>query len=193
MEIFMKIIEVICTVIAVIAVVGGAAWIIIDHVLRSKKAKANKIDSQAGTDMPSAPKTTTVSSSTNTQPSVSEQLPAEKSMLSTATGVMILGIIGYVITALILISSFEDSDAKVAVIFSFIFGALVFVPLIMLPYHCAKVWAETSKNARATAEDLRALKAAIESQNAPTASASEPAQAENALECAAPLDKEKNS
>lgn len=127
---------------------------------------------------------------TNTLPKAAEQPPEEKSMLSTATGVMILGIIGYVITALILISSFEDYDEKTAVIFSFIFGALVFVPLIMLPYHCAKVWAETAKNARATAEDLRALKAAIESQNAPTASNSEPAQTENALKCVPPLDTE---
>lgn len=168
----MKTLETVLTIIVGVAFVGGIAWVIFNETLRSKKAKANS------------------AASINAQPEKSEQTPTEKSMLSTATGVMILGIIGYVITALILISSFEDFDAKIVVIFSFIFGALVFVPLIMLPYHCAKVWAETSKNARSAAEDLRAIKAVIESQNAPTANSSESTQTENALECVPPLDTE---
>lgn len=112
--------------------------------------------------------------------------PVETSMVSTANFLMILGIIGYAIAALI------SYTYEPLLFLAFAFGALLFVPLMMLPYYCAKVFAKMSENIKVQTEDLRAIKAAVESQNAPTASSSESQQTENAPECVPALDKEKN-
>lgn len=89
---------------------------------------------------------------------------AESNMLSMARLAMMFSFLAYGVAALIVSASFGWQF-----IFAFVFGLLVYIPVICLPYYCIKVFADMSHNTRSATEDLHEIRKALNSDSEPEA------------------------
>lgn len=99
---------------------------------------------------------------------------AESNMFVMACLAMVFSVIAYVVAALII-----SANLGWQYILAFVFGALVYIPVVCLPYYCIKVFADMSRNTRLTTEDLQEIRKALNCDSKSVA-AEEAAQQEQA-------------
>ncbi len=99
---------------------------------------------------------------------------SEDDMLSMARLAMVFSFLAYGVAALIISANFGWQY-----ILAFVFGALVYIPVVCLLYYCIKVFADMSRNTRSTAEDLQEIRKTLNRDSKPEA-AEEAAQQEQA-------------
>lgn len=144
-------------VIMVMVIGGGIALLVASN--RSYKKRMADIKLQATDKSLTATQKNSTPTSTAQSRHYSE---AENNMIVMVCLAMVFGIIAYVVAALIISANFGWQY-----ILAFVFGALVYIPVVCLLYYCIKVFADMSRNTRATAEDLQEIRKALNCDSKP--------------------------
>ena len=85
-------------------------------------------------------------------------------MLSMARLAMAFSFFAYGVAALIISACFGWQY-----ILAFVFGLLVYIPVICLPYYFVKTFADMSRNTRSATEDLQEIRKALNRDSKPEA------------------------
>lgn len=146
-------------VIMAMVIGGGIALLVASN--RSYKKRMADIKLQAtDRDLTATQKNSTPTSTAQSR----HYSKAESNMLVMACLAMVFSIIAYVVAALIISANFGWQY-----ILAFVFGALVYIPVVCLLYYCIKVFADMSRNTRSTAEDLQEIRKTLNCDSKPEA------------------------